>query len=501
MNRQRVYCCVATISVCLFLCVGGSVLTARQEGPKPIPEPSTSTPERKQLVAPHRQHVDVEAKKRENEAALDKVFAEYDLKPHGLPAIPDDPPPHEGAMIGYPVVIEPPDLVLIEVLEALPGRPISGERLVRPDGTLSLGFYGDVHVAGLTVKQAKVKIIQHLRPFLTDELLGLYELRPVQESEKQEDAKPPKVRDPFPALPKDDGPPKLDRDETPKQAASKSHAFPSVYKVRSVRQGKEVSSYYGRSRAGASIRLLSRVQEPEKKAEEPRLPVKIPLEAGGQVTVTVEAQPGAKREKEEAVEEADDLVAGPIRDPKDSDRVFVDVTAYNSKFYYLQGDLAAPGHLPFMGHETVMDALDSGNGLLHTAEPRDIRLVRPGRGGKPARTYKVDLEAIRDRGDVTTNYQIFPGDRLVVGRNEAVKKTIQADRTAAGMQTVINSIMQESFMLRSLQTTSPENHEAILKNLVDFWIQEMKRPDGVTLDEQTLREALIRRLQIKPDKK
>ena len=51
-----------------------------------------------------------------------------------LPTIPDDPPPHEGAMISLPHVIEPPDLVIIEVLEALPGRPISGERLVRPDG-------------------------------------------------------------------------------------------------------------------------------------------------------------------------------------------------------------------------------------------------------------------------------------------------------------------------------------------------------------------------------
>ena len=48
------------------------------------------------------------------------MFEAYDLKPHGLPAIPDDPPPHEGAMIDYPVVIEPPDLILVEVLEAFP---------------------------------------------------------------------------------------------------------------------------------------------------------------------------------------------------------------------------------------------------------------------------------------------------------------------------------------------------------------------------------------------
>jgi hypothetical protein len=87
-----------------------------------------------------------------------------------------------------------------------------------------------------------------------------------------------------------------------------------------------------------------------------------------------------------------------------------------------------------------------------------------------------------------------------VGRNDVVKKTIQVDRLAAGMQTVITAISQESSLLRSLKTTSPENHEAILKDLVDFWIAEMKHPDGVVLDEQTLREALIRRLQIKPER-
>jgi polysaccharide biosynthesis/export protein len=71
--------------------------------------------------------------------------------------------------------VDPPDLLLVEVLVALPGRPISGERLVRPDGKISLGFYGDVYVAGLTVPEVKEKIIRHMQKFLTDEALGLAE--------------------------------------------------------------------------------------------------------------------------------------------------------------------------------------------------------------------------------------------------------------------------------------------------------------------------------------
>ncbi len=75
--------------------------------------------------------------------------------------------PREFQKVSMPdYVLEPPDLVIVEVLEALPGRPISGERLVRPDGKISLGFYGDVYVAGLTMPEVKEKIVLHLRKYL-----------------------------------------------------------------------------------------------------------------------------------------------------------------------------------------------------------------------------------------------------------------------------------------------------------------------------------------------
>ena len=76
--------------------------------------------------------------------------------------------------------VEPPDLLLVEVLEALPGRPLSGERLVRPDGTISLGFYGDIHVAGLTEAEIKEKVVLHMRKYLSDEILGLVVRRKLQ---------------------------------------------------------------------------------------------------------------------------------------------------------------------------------------------------------------------------------------------------------------------------------------------------------------------------------
>ena len=230
-------------------------------------------------------------------------------------------------------VLEPPDLVIVEVLEALPGRPISGERLVRPDGKISMGFYGDVLVAGLTVQEAKEKIVLHLRKYLTDEILGLIELDPVTGM-------------------------------------------------------------------------------------------------------------GKKNEKGELI----------TVQPKDTDRVFIDVTAYNSKNYYVLGDVAAPGRLPVTGNETVLDALQFAGGLTGTAAPSNIRLVRPAPPGACCeQVLPVNIAAIMSGGDSTTNYQLMPGDRVIVYRDPIVRTTLFIDRLAAPFQTVLNSMLQTSFTIRALK--------------------------------------------------
>ena len=48
---------------------------------------------------------------------IHKMIADYDLTPHPSPTIPDNPPPREGALFNLPYVVEPPDLILVEVLE------------------------------------------------------------------------------------------------------------------------------------------------------------------------------------------------------------------------------------------------------------------------------------------------------------------------------------------------------------------------------------------------
>lgn len=93
--------------------------------------------------------------------------------------VPASSTPNVALNPGVPAQVDAPhritvgDVLAIEVLEALPGRPLKGSRPVRSDGTVSLDFYGDLKVTGLTRREAKIKLVQHMRKYVTDEALGL----------------------------------------------------------------------------------------------------------------------------------------------------------------------------------------------------------------------------------------------------------------------------------------------------------------------------------------
>ena len=237
--------------------------------------------------------------------------------------------PREFTKVSMPdYVVEPPDIIVVEVLEALPGRPITGERLVKPDGKISLGFYGEVYVAGLTTTEIKEKIILHLREYISDEVLGL---------------------------------------------------------------------------------------------------VAVNIDTG-----EVESRP-----------------------PSESNRVFVDVTSFNSKVYYVQGDVGVPGRLPITGNETVLDAINYAGGLIPTASHNNIRLVRPAPPGACCeQLLPINLAAIINAGDSTTNYQLMPGDRIVVYRDPIVRTTVFLDRLAAPFNSVLNTMLQYAFTGRSIKFLS-----------------------------------------------
>jgi polysaccharide export outer membrane protein len=98
------------------------------------------------------------------------------------PAVPELPGPHHGPAprMGIPgrspnelnmvplspLVIGVSDILLIETRDLLQGKTkqeIRGQHLVNPDGTVHLGLYGSVRVAGLTLEQARQAIADYLR--------------------------------------------------------------------------------------------------------------------------------------------------------------------------------------------------------------------------------------------------------------------------------------------------------------------------------------------------
>ena len=84
-----------------------------------------------------------------------------------------------------------------------------------------------------------------------------------------------------------------------------------------------------------------------------------------------------------------------------------------SKFYYVMGTVQTQGRFPIKGNETALDAILQA-GLKSNSLPEKAYLVRPHRPGEPDQVLKIDWCGIRERGDTLTNYQLFPGDRVIV---------------------------------------------------------------------------------------
>jgi polysaccharide export outer membrane protein len=120
--------------------------------------------------------------------------------------------------------------------------------------------------------------------------------------------------------------------------------------------------------------------------------------------------------------------------------VSVDVLAYNSRPYYVITDRLGAGEiierLPITGNETVLDAISQIKGLPPESSKRKIWVARRNTGGGQDVKLNVDWVAITQHGDMRTNYQILPGDRVYV-RAEAIQR---ADFVIAKILAPINRL-------------------------------------------------------------
>lgn len=116
--------------------------------------------------------------------------------------------------------------------------------------------------------------------------------------------------------------------------------------------------------------------------------------------------------------EIKDIIESYLQDKVHNPEVSVDVLGYNSKQIYIVSDGGGFGEtvtrLPYTGNETVLDAISEVQGLSEVSS-KTIWVARPAPAGTSvAQTMPVDWEAITRGGITTTNYQLFPGDRIFI---------------------------------------------------------------------------------------
>jgi polysaccharide export outer membrane protein len=265
-----------------------------------------------------------------------------------------------------PFKIQTLDTIGIRVLKALPDEPIADLFVVDPDGTVNLGAsYGTVKVVGLTIEEAKEEVIKKLQTLVDNPVVSvvLAQTRGVQQ-----------IRGPH--LVRPDGTVSLG-----------SYGSVSVVGMR-----------LSEAKAAIEAVLSQTLQNPE---------------------------------------------------------VILDISAYNSKVYYVILDGGGSGQqivrFPITGNETVLDAIAQVNGLSAVSSTRDIRVVRRASPDCAESVLLVDWKAITECGDVRTNYQLIPGDRVFVKAQKLIIADTFLGKLFAPFERIFGFILLGNGTIRSFQ--------------------------------------------------
>ena len=145
----------------------------------------------------------------------------------------------------------------------------------------------------------------------------------------------------------------------------------------------------------------------------PELGITVPVRPDGMISVPLVGDVAAGgRTPPEVSKDIQEKLATYVRDPQ----VAVILTDLRSHEYLsrvrVTGAVRQPISIPFRPGMTVLDAVLAAGGVTEFAASDRSDLYR--KNADETRTYPVHLDRILNRGDLSTNYPVSPGDVITV---------------------------------------------------------------------------------------